>query len=172
MMTYLVLGGAASGKSEYAENLALSLSEPQARMYVATMMPYGESGAYRVKRHRKLREGKGFETVELPRNIGQLSGHEGMTVLVEDLSNLLANEMFAEDALQPLDTNAIARALKSLSEQAKNTVFVSNNIFEDGCLYDESTRSYIQKLGELNRLVAEFCDHVTEVTVGIPIVQK
>ena len=61
-MMILVTGGASSGKSAYAEQLACSL--PGSRYYLAAMKPFGEEGARRIARHRALRAGKGFVTVE------------------------------------------------------------------------------------------------------------
>lgn len=61
MMT-LVTGGSGSGKSEYAERLAVAGGTP--RIYVATMIPWDDEGRRRIEKHRAMRTGKGFETVE------------------------------------------------------------------------------------------------------------
>ena len=66
---YIVTGGSGSGKSEYAENLAVRLAKGQALYYVAAMQPCGEEGQERIRRHRALRAGKGFETIECYTNI-------------------------------------------------------------------------------------------------------
>ena len=65
-MLILVTGGSGSGKSEYAEGIAVSLAEREGLplYYIAAMKPYGEEGKRRVERHRRLRAGKGFQTVE------------------------------------------------------------------------------------------------------------
>ena len=65
-MILLVTGGSASGKSEYAENRALQLAKAEQKklIYLAAMKPFGEEAAKRIERHRQLRAGKGFETVE------------------------------------------------------------------------------------------------------------
>jgi adenosylcobinamide kinase/adenosylcobinamide-phosphate guanylyltransferase len=62
-MRVLVTGAASSGKSAWAEALAMGLASP--RTYVATMAPAGREAAARIARHRELRRGKGFRTVEL-----------------------------------------------------------------------------------------------------------
>ena len=177
-MTHLIFGGGASGKSEYAESVALELAKENENgrlYYVATMMAYGESGAYRVKRHRKLRAGKGFETVEIPRDIGalveQLKDDKSATLLIEDLSNLLANEMFVDEEIRNPVTKIVSE-LKSLADVFGNVIFVSNNIFEDGADYDDASVKFIQYLGEVNTGLAAFCDEVTEVIVGIPVKLK
>ena len=67
-MTALILGGAASGKSEYGERLALSLPRRGELLYLATMEPFGGEAEARIRRHRALRAGKGFQTWERPKN--------------------------------------------------------------------------------------------------------
>lgn len=175
-MMMMVLGGAASGKSEYAEQMALEMAGGDAHYYLATMQPYGESGAFRVRRHRKLREGKGFVTMELTQDIAKAADlaeqPEYATILLEDLSNLLANEMFSlppEQQLQiePLCSKIIAD-IACVKNKFKNLILVSNNIFEDGDSYDPSTIAYRNALGKLHVLLAPLCDRVTEVVVGIP----
>ena len=61
-MFTLVTGGAASGKSEYAESLAMRL--PGRRIYLATMRPADPESLARINRHRRLRQGRGFDTLE------------------------------------------------------------------------------------------------------------
>ena len=65
-MLAVITGGSGSGKSEYAERVATSLAKRDGLplYYIATMRPFGEEGKRRVERHRKLRAGKGFETIE------------------------------------------------------------------------------------------------------------
>ncbi len=60
--TVLVTGGASCGKSAYAEQLALHAAG--LRYYLATMRPFGEEGQRRLLRHRRMRAGKGFITIE------------------------------------------------------------------------------------------------------------
>ena len=62
-MLHLITGGSGSGKSAYAEKQVLAAGEGR-RIYIATMIPYGEEGRQRVERHRKLRQEKQFETLE------------------------------------------------------------------------------------------------------------
>ena len=105
-MITLVTGGSGSGKSEYAEGLILD-SPCSRRFYVATMIAYGKEGRDKVDRHRMLRRGKGFITIEKPRNVGEVmvgeyetglspSSRTGRALLLECVSNLAANEMFRE----------------------------------------------------------------------------
>ena len=63
----LISGGAASGKSEYAEQTAVAAGGP--RYYLATMQVWDEESRRRVEKHRAMRAGKGFATVECPENL-------------------------------------------------------------------------------------------------------
>ncbi len=63
-MIVLVTGGSGSGKSAFAEDRVLSFGEAR-RIYIATMYPFDMESKKRISRHRNMRAGKGFETVEL-----------------------------------------------------------------------------------------------------------
>ena len=91
-MLTLVIGGSGSGKSSFGEKLA---QESNSKLYyLATMIPYGDEGKRRVERHLKLRKGKGFETIEEYMDIGSIDIPYKSCVLLEDLTNLVANNMF------------------------------------------------------------------------------
>ena len=98
-MTALVFGGAASGKSGWAEDLICTLPRTGPLIYLATMEPGGGEAAERIRRHRALRAGKGFScTVERPRDLAGWAPPAGSAVLLEDLGNLAANELFSGGA--------------------------------------------------------------------------
>lgn len=94
-MLCLVTGSSGSGKSEWAEGKILEIAGEK-KLYLATMRSFGAEGERRVKRHRALRAGKGFETIERAVDLTGIPPEtlRGATVLLEDLSNLIANEMF------------------------------------------------------------------------------
>ena len=80
-MTALVLGGAASGKSGWAEDLICSLPRTGPLIYLATMEPWGGEAAERIGRHRALRAGKNFScTVERPRDLAGWAPPAGSAV--------------------------------------------------------------------------------------------
>ena len=91
-MLTLVIGGAASGKSAYAESLTLKLPLP--RYYVATMQVWDEECAKRVEKHRAMRKEKQFETIESPISLDKIRIPNRGIVLLEDLGNLTANELY------------------------------------------------------------------------------
>lgn len=104
-MFVLVVGGSGSGKSAYAEELAVSLSSPgMERYYLAAMQVFDQEGQRRVERHRTLRQGKGFLTIEQPAQIHRAAGKMGAgdkVALLECISNLTANEMFPQESARP-----------------------------------------------------------------------
>ncbi len=171
-MFELIYGGSASGKSEYAEGLLSDVSE--GKYYIATMQPFGDEGRRRVERHRALRMGKGFETIERQRDICGLNfENRPGAVLLECISNLLANEMFGGDNLADAEIiDRIVNGCLSLSQQTEHLVVVTNNVSEDGISYSEETERYIRLLGEINSRLGRAADKITEVVVGIAVVVK
>ncbi|MEI3187292.1 MAG: bifunctional adenosylcobinamide kinase/adenosylcobinamide-phosphate guanylyltransferase [Lachnospiraceae bacterium] len=63
----------------------------------------------------------------------------------------------------------ILDGVQSLAEQTDYLVIVTNEIFSDGCEYDEDTVRYIDLLSEINRKLAQISDEVTEIVFGIPV---
>ena len=102
-MLHIVYGGSASGKSSYAESFALSLQGDGRLLYIATMYPYKWGKAeidsetmQRINRHRAMRADKGFDTVECYRHVEHIVAKRQDVLLLECMSNLLANEMYLE----------------------------------------------------------------------------
>ena len=242
-MLRLIIGGSASGKSEYAERLVCSLSGK--RIYVATMEPFGEEGRERIARHRKLREGKGFVTAEVPRDLGAFAGalrksrvqgkifgkvpdteaawedpnteaareesdtefvrEEANTeaareeadtetvreepktesvrrtynILLEDLPNLVANELFGDEGIPVKDAERLEKsnlifskvigAIEELSCISEELTIVTGDIFSDGVRYDSSTEEYRRLLAKVHCRIAEKADQVVFVTAGCPV---
>lgn len=95
-MFTLIIGGSASGKSSYAERLTVSLPGDGPRIYLATMEAFGAEAHARIARHRQMRRGRGFETLECTRNLASAQVPPGSNVLLEDMGNLVANELFGD----------------------------------------------------------------------------
>lgn len=171
-MITLLIGGSGSGKSAYAESLLAACQEE--KYYIATMQVYDEEGRRRVEKHRAMRAGKGFQTLELPVNIGEASFSGKAAALLECMSNLVANEMFLPDGIRPGQevVEKVLTQVQQLSERLSDLFIVTNNVFEDGICYDASTMEYLQTLGTVNCRLAKLADRVVEVVVGIPLVMK
>ena len=169
-MMYVVTGGSGSGKSAYAEDLIMKLkaeSQDSQLIYLATMLPYGEETQKKIERHKKLRAGKGFRTVECFGELKKLTWHENDIVLLECMSNLLADEIYEVRSEAPAEE--IMAGIKCICDNAKHLVVVTNEVFSDGVMYDEETLKYIEILAEINCSMAETADEVTEVVCGIPV---
>ena len=98
-MFHLITGGSGSGKSEYAEQKLMEYASHskrnKKRYYIATMIPFGKETEEKIARHRKLRAGKGFETIECYTDLKKaaeiLQTKETGSVLLECMSNLVGN---------------------------------------------------------------------------------
>ena len=200
-MITLIIGGSGSGKSAYAEDYVLATAADLPKYYIATMQVYDAEGERKVERHRRLRAGKGFVTIEQPTDIGKagikIAGNawneqekgdihevdgmdapneekQGGVALLECMSNLVANEMFSGEQMPETDAvvRRVTEEIEALAKQLTHLVIVSNNVFEDGIAYDASTLRYIEVLGRINTRLADLADHVLEVVVGIPVTVK
>lgn len=143
----LILGPNNSGKSLYAENLAVE-NNTCPLIYIATMLPQTEDNHKRIKKHRFQRAGKGFLTIEEPWNIHNLDIPSDSIVLLEDASNLLANGIFIHHSNVK---ESFVRIL-SLAEHCKKLIVVSISGLSTG-QYDAETNNYIQQLNSLNEML-------------------
>lgn len=145
----LILGPNNSGKSLYAENLAIqNIGSPL--IYLATMIPQTEENKQRIKKHILQRDGKGFLTIEEPWNIHTLDIPHDSVVLLEDASNLLANGIFVHHS----DTIECLKRIKLLANNCKKLIIVSIGGLEEGN-FDEETSNYISQLNLLNHSLTE-----------------
>jgi len=140
------------------------------RFYIAAMEPYGADAAAKIARHRALRAGKGFETVERFRDLAGLELPEDCSVLLEDLTNLFSNEWFGEKQTGAADR--VLAGLARLCARAASVVVVGNDLFADGCTYESGTADYLTALSALTRAVTARADAVYEVVCGIPVCWK
>ncbi len=199
MMT-VITGGSGSGKSAYAEDYIGQIaakSDHCNKYYIATMKVYDAEGQKKIDRHRQLRQGKGFITIEQPADIENTiktiknqqntnfnNSDLNLSVatvhteaLLECMSNLVANEMFTDDGngnskIVPADIvcEKITNGIMAIKDTLDDLVIVTNNVFEDGIEYDDTTMEYIRAMGIVNQRIAAMADHVIEVVVGIPVV--
>ena len=166
-MFTLVIGGAASGKSEYAEAHALSL--PRRRVYLATMQPSDGECLSRIEKHHLQRAGKGFETVERYTNLSGVPIPDGANILLECLGNLLANELYSPGGG---GSYAVLDGIGVLLSRCQHLTVVTNEVCSSGADYDGSTLSYMRELAQINRALATKADRVVEVACGLPYFWK
>ncbi|HWT26364.1 MAG TPA: bifunctional adenosylcobinamide kinase/adenosylcobinamide-phosphate guanylyltransferase [Mobilitalea sp.] len=165
-MLIMILGGAASGKSEFAESLCMRLSEK--KLYIATMEPYGDEALMHIKRHTDMRKTKGFDTLEKYTRLYEceITGYD--TILLECMSTLLANEFFTDENYY----ENIFTGIDKLKNSCSNLVVITNQVFSDGESYGEETERYRKALGRINCTLASLADAVIEVVYGIPVMIK
>lgn len=173
-MFYLISGGSGSGKSEYAETIAVRFAQEEKRekVYIATMMAFDEEAEKKIARHRCMRKKKQFKTVECFMKSSKLILPNNTIVLLDCLSNLLANEMYAENGAKEEAVQEILNGMENIKEQCVHFVLVTNEIYGDGCIYEQQTQQYVKNLGTLNQMLAKIADVVVEVVCGIPICYK
>jgi adenosylcobinamide kinase/adenosylcobinamide-phosphate guanylyltransferase len=162
----LVLGGARSGKSRYAESLVTALPPPW--LYVATAEAGDSEMVARVAAH-QARRGPSWTTIETPRNVAETLGtHADTPTLVDCLTLWLSNVMLADadvDAeIEQLD-GALARA-------AAPIVLVANEV-GFGIVPDSALgRRFRDLQGLLNQRIAARADRVVLVVAGLPLILK
>lgn len=160
-----MLGGARSGKSRHAQQLAESVS--QDRLFVATAQAHDEEMADRIARHQADRDAR-WRTIEAPLDLPEAirtHGHGGRVLLVDCLTLWLSNLLLAD-----ADMEAAGDALLgSIAGVAAHLVIVSNEV-GFGIVPDNAlARRFRDAAGRLNQKVAAACDATDLVVAGIPL---
>lgn len=163
----LVLGGARSGKSRYAENL---VRQAGGGIYLATAQALDAEMAARIARHRADR-GSGWTTVEEPLDLaGALAraAEAGQPILVDCLTLWLSNLMGAGRTV----TAETVRLLDTLKTISVPIVLVSNEVGL-GIVPDNAlARAFRDEAGRLNQAVAQAADRVVFLAAGLPLSLK
>jgi adenosylcobinamide kinase/adenosylcobinamide-phosphate guanylyltransferase len=162
----LVLGGARSGKSRYAESLITALPPPW--VYVATGQALDAEMAARIDAHR-ARRGAGWTTVEAPRDLAAaLAAHAKAPILVDCLTLWLSNLMMADAQIE----QEIDRLARVLAEAAAPVILVANEV-GSGIVPDNAlARRFRDLQGGLNQRIAALADQVVMVVAGLPLYLK
>jgi adenosylcobinamide kinase/adenosylcobinamide-phosphate guanylyltransferase len=163
----LVVGGARSGKSRYAENLIVALRPPW--IFVATAEPGDAEMAERIALHR-LRRGRDWQTIEAPHNLAAALAAVAVDVpvLVDCVTLWLSNRMLADVDLEA----EIARLEAALDGRRGPVVLVSNEVGFGIVPDNELARRFRDLQGRLNQRLAARADRVVLVVAGLPIVVK
>ncbi len=183
-MMELVTGGSGSGKSAYAEDAVFRRHECLQRQtgrtaplfYLATMFPQGRETEEKIAEHRRMREGKGFLTLEwyqdLAGKLGDVPELTGSCILLECASNLTANEMYMEGGAGERAAEAVVRGIRLMKEACRHLVVVTNEVFSESVPDTAEMENYKKNLARINCALAEMADRVTEVVYGIPVCIK
>lgn len=176
-MTVFISGGAKTGKSSFAQNLAVALSGGGKRYYVATMIPTDAEDLKRIELHLADRAGMGFETIECGRDILSClkTADADGAFLVDSVTALLQNAIFPAEKNYEMDLSAAEKCSEDIitfAQTAKNAVFVSDYIYSDAGRYDEGTETYRRCLAGIDRRLAAVCDTVIEFSAGQLTIHK
>lgn len=170
-MLILITGGSKCGKSSMAEKIIMQYDCK--RYYIATMEPFGNEAEEAILRHRSMRAGKRFETIERYRDVGGLALSENSAILLECVANLCANEMFVgESPDAELLILRILEDVKRLADGAAVFVAVTSQVGGDGIRYARETMAYMELLGAVNAGLARMADVVIESVYGLPLFLK
>lgn len=164
----LVLGGARSGKSHYAEALASGWNGK--KIYLATAEPGDAEMAARIEAHR-ARRGSDWRTVSallnLPDALREVSEDDAF-ILIDCLTIWLSNVFLAENDCAA----AVEDLLEALDHTQGTTVLVSNEVGGGIVPENAMARRFRDIAGETNQKVAAIVDEVVLVTAGLPQVLK
>jgi adenosyl cobinamide kinase/adenosyl cobinamide phosphate guanylyltransferase len=158
----LVLGGARSGKSDFAERLTRAHDGPL--LYFATGTATDDDMAARIDRHRSRRDGR-FETIECGADLADaLRGAPPFPALVDSLGTwVAAQRAFADGATLGPETHDLVLALAT---RGSPTVVVSDEVGLGVHPSSEAGRHFRDVLGEANQQVAAAAAHVWLVVAG------
>ncbi len=160
----LITGGQRSGKSQYAERLALQMS-PQP-VYMATAHVWDDEFAQRVALH-QARRGQQWTTIEEEWHLSQ-HDLEGRVVLIDCLTLWLTNGFFkTQDASRTLDE--AKTEFDRLTRQDATFIFVTNEIGMGAVSDNAVQRRFTDLQGWMNQYVASKADEVVLMVSGIPV---
>ena len=165
-----VLGGAASGKSIFAETLCVNSG--LTRLYLATSLIWDDEMRAKMEAH-KIQRGVDWQTIEEPRDIAKalLAAPASSVVLVDCLTMWLNNIMMDDDS--PDSWRAPwAQVETALADCAAHIVFVSNEVGQGIVPENALSRRFRNAQGKLNQAVAARADTVVNVIAGLPQILK
>ncbi len=155
----VIAGPNDSGKSRWAEELLARYHGP--KRYIATMLPRTEDNFARIAKHRAQRSGLGFQTLELPEHLDAASVPADAAVLLEDVSNLLANAMFGSGG----DSESVLQEIDSLRCRCRILAAVTISGLTEAD-YSGETANYIRALNVLNQSLTDRADAAVLMEAG------
>lgn len=173
----VVTGGSRSGKSEFAEQLVLSISERCA--YIATAEVLDEEMHLRVEQHKSRRDSKRWLNYEAPfdadKILAQITDEAG-SVLFDCITMYLTNllygmnaQTFNEQEKKQMMGDAIEKLLDAAKASGKNVVFVTNELGSGIVPFTEMSREFRDLAGQANQMLAKQADEAYLVVSGIPL---
>ncbi len=162
----MVTGGQRSGKSVFAENLALSLSERP--VYIATARIFDEEMRRRVEIHRERRRDR-WRDVEAPLYPAVTELAYGEVVLIDCLTLWATNWFFESGEDGSAALREIKRQIDTLRTRPATFIIVTNEVGLGGVSPNAMQRKFADLQGSLNQYLATLADEVYLVISGIPV---
>ena len=164
----LVLGGAASGKSRWAE--AQMRAHGDDRLYIATAEAHDDEMRAKIAAHKAARAADGWHTVEAPLDVAPAlaDAGPGQAVLLDCATLWLSNHMLADHDL----TTEEDALMKALADCAAPVVVVSNEVGLSVVPDNPLARRFQRAQGDLNKRLAAEADLVVQMIAGLPLVLK
>ena len=171
----LILGGARSGKSNYAQEIA---GQTGGRvLFCATAEALDGEMQSRIEKHRRSRP-PGWETVEASRDIGRVLGQRATeydAIIIDCITVLVANVMGDGSEAEKAESCVSAEILgliEVIKRKQSNYILVSNEAGSGLVPDNRLGRVYRDELGKANQLLAAVSDEVYLLTAGIPLKLK
>ena len=174
----LITGGARSGKSSYGLKRAEALSA--SRLFVATCPDIDGEMSERVARHRKEREGRGWQTVECELDLDAVFDKYGAgydVILIDCLTLWVNNLLFAAEKTGELFDDHVMKSrcqdwLEKIEDYPGQVICVTNEVGLGIVPDNPLARKYRDLVGTCNQLIGMHADEVVFVSCGIPLFLK
>jgi len=175
--THLILGGARSGKSSFAEKQAIETSSNQALQlhYIATAISFDEEMEARILHHQQRRDARWQEhevPLELANTLRDLNSSD--VVLVDCLTLWLNNVIFqlGEQATNAQVESWIEELVDAVEASPATIILVSNEVGLGVVPMGQVSRLFVDNAGRMNQALAKVVKRVTFIAAGLPMVLK
>ncbi|MBI5573647.1 MAG: bifunctional adenosylcobinamide kinase/adenosylcobinamide-phosphate guanylyltransferase [Elusimicrobia bacterium] len=162
-----ILGGARSGKSSYAIELA---KKEKNVLFAATASPSDSEMKKRIEKHKKSRP-KNFKTVEIKKELSEIFKENFKAAIIDCLTIFVAGKMVSGRSEQKILAE-IKKFLTEIKNKNKKIIIVSNEVGGGIIPRNKLARKFRDVLGNTNRMISGFSDKVYLMTAGIPILIK
>ena len=163
----MVIGGAGSGKSSWAENLVIQSGYE--KIYLATAQPWDDEMRAKIDRH-QLQRGQNWHTIEAPLDISAplAEANPDHIVLLDCATMWLSNNLLAGSVLAEEE----ARFIDAVVTCPAPVVVVTNEVGLSVVPENAMARQFREAQGRLNQRIAAKADLVVAVMAGLPLVLK
>ena len=168
--TYLILGGARSGKSRYAEKIAIESDKEV--IYIATANVFDNEMEERVEQHKNDRP-KHWRTIEEPIALAdslQTNSKPNRVILVDCLTMWINNLLMQED--QSLLDSEVKKLRTVLNSLTGTVILVSNEVGMGIIPMGELSRKFVDESGRLHQQLGQKVDHVLLMVAGLALEVK